>query len=162
MRLGGEAAKKGLVLCRPCRKKFSVTVGTVLERSHIPLTKWLMGFRLMAASKKGVSALQMHRMMGITYKTAWFLNHRIRKAMDLIPRNPVPSAAKARSSKATKPTSAARRRPHTRASPFLKSMPSSLLSNVTVKSAPTTLPRQQAHDPRRAHQERQSQVNADD
>lgn len=85
VRLGGEAAKKGLVLCRPCRKKFTVTVGTVMERSHIPLTKWLMGFRLMAASKKGISAHQMHRMMGITYKTAWFLNHRIREAMGLKP-----------------------------------------------------------------------------
>jgi RNase P/RNase MRP subunit p29 len=83
VRLGGEAAKKGLVLCRPCRKKFTVTVGTVMERSHIPLTKWLMGFRLMASSKKGISAHQMHRMMGITYKTAWFLNHRIREAMGL-------------------------------------------------------------------------------
>lgn len=83
VRLGGAAADKGLVLCRPCRKKFTVTVGTVMERSHIPLTKWLMGFRLMAASKKGISAHQMHRMMGITYKTAWFLNHRIRAAMGL-------------------------------------------------------------------------------
>ena len=90
VRLGGEAANKGLVLCRPCRKKFTVTVGTVMERSHIPLTKWLMGFRLMAASKKGVSALQMHRMMGITYKTAWFLNHRIREAMGLDPKKSGP------------------------------------------------------------------------
>jgi len=85
VRLGGEAAKKGQVLCRPCRKKFTVTVGTVMERSHIPLTKWLMGFRLMASSKKGISAHQMHRMMDITYKTAWFLNHRIREAMGLAP-----------------------------------------------------------------------------
>lgn len=85
VRLGGEAAAKGQVLCRPCRKKFTVTVGTVMERSHIPLTKWLMAFRLMASSKKGVSAHQMHRMMGITYKTAWFLNHRIREAMGLGP-----------------------------------------------------------------------------
>lgn len=83
VRLGGDAGAKGQVLCRPCRKKFTVTVGTVMERSHIPLTKWLMGFRLMAASKKGISAHQMHRMMGITYKTAWFLNHRIREAMGL-------------------------------------------------------------------------------
>jgi transposase-like protein len=82
-RLGGGAGAKGQVICRPCRKKFTVTVGTVMERSHIPLTKWLMGFRLMAASKKGISAHQMHRMMGITYKTAWFLNHRIREAMGL-------------------------------------------------------------------------------
>lgn len=85
VRLGGEAGAKGQVLCRPCRKKFTVTVGTVMERSHIPLTKWLMGFRLMAASKKGISAHQMHRMMGITYKTAWFLNMRIREAMGLRP-----------------------------------------------------------------------------
>lgn len=83
VRLGGQAASKGQVLCRPCRKKFTVTVGTVMERSHIPLTKWLMAFRLMAASKKGISAHQMHRMMGITYKTAWFMNHRIREAMGL-------------------------------------------------------------------------------
>lgn len=83
VRLGGEAAKKGLVLCRPCRKKFTVTVGTVMERSHIPLTKWLLAFRLMAASKKGISAHQMHRMMGVTYKTAWFLCHRVREAMGL-------------------------------------------------------------------------------
>lgn len=85
VRLGGDAGAKGQVLCRPCRKKFTVTVGTVMERSHIPLTKWLMGFRLMASSKKGISAHQMHRMMGITYKTAWFLNHRIREAMGLGP-----------------------------------------------------------------------------
>lgn len=83
VRLGGEAANRGLILCRPCRKKFSVTVGTVMERSHIPLTKWLMTFRLMASSKKGVSAHQVHRMLGITYKTAWFLCHRVREAMGL-------------------------------------------------------------------------------
>lgn len=94
VRLGGEAAKKGQVLCRPCRKKFTVTVGTVMERSHIPLTKWLMGFRLMAASKKGISAHQMHRMMGITYKTAWFLNHRIREAMGLKPQTSGPIGGK--------------------------------------------------------------------
>lgn len=83
VRLGGEAASKGLILCRPCRKKFTVTVGTVMERSHIPLTKWLMTFRLMASSKKGVSAHQVHRMLGVTYKTAWFLCHRVREAMGL-------------------------------------------------------------------------------
>lgn len=85
VRLAGEAAKKGQVLCRPCRKKFTVTVGTVMERSHVPLTKWLMAFRLMASSKKGLSAHQMHRMMGITYKTAWFMNMRVREAMGLGP-----------------------------------------------------------------------------
>ena len=86
VRLGGAAADKGLVLCRPCRKKFSITVGTVMERSHIPLTKWLMTFRLMASSKKGVSAHQVHRMLGVTYKTAWFLCHRVREAMGLDPK----------------------------------------------------------------------------
>lgn len=83
VRLGGDAAVKGLVLCRTCRKKFTVTVGTVMERSHLPLTKWLMTFRLMASSKKGVSAHQIHRMLGITYKSAWFLCHRVREAMGL-------------------------------------------------------------------------------
>ncbi len=82
-RLGGKAGAEGRLHCRSCRKKFSVTVGTVMERSHIPLTKWLMTFRLMASSKKGVSAHQVHRMLGVTYKTAWFLCHRVREAMGL-------------------------------------------------------------------------------
>lgn len=82
-RLGGVAAERGLCHCKDCRKKFSVTVGTVMERSKIPLTKWLMAFRLMASSKKGISAHQMHRMLGVTYKTAWFLCHRVREAMGL-------------------------------------------------------------------------------
>jgi len=80
-KLGGAAAAKGLWHCTPCRKKFTVTVGTVFERSHIGLTKWLAAFHLMCASKKGVSAHQGHRMLGITYKTAWFMWHRIREAM---------------------------------------------------------------------------------
>lgn len=80
-KLGGAAAERGLWLCKPCRKKFTVTVGTVFERSHIPLTKWLAAFALMCASKKGISAHQGHRMLGVTYKTAWFMWHRIREAM---------------------------------------------------------------------------------
>ena len=56
-------------------------VGTVIERSHIPLHKWLLAFRLMASSKKGISAHQLHRTLGITYKSAWFMAHRIREAM---------------------------------------------------------------------------------
>lgn len=80
-KLGGKAAKLGQYNCRDCRKKFTVTVGTVFERSHIPLTTWLMGFQLMASSKKGISAHQLHRMLGITYKSAWFMAHRIREAM---------------------------------------------------------------------------------
>jgi transposase-like protein len=79
--LGGVAAEKGLWHCSSCRKKFTVTVGTVFERSHIPLTKWLAAFHLVCSSKKGISAHQSHRMLGVTYKTAWFMWHRIREAM---------------------------------------------------------------------------------
>ncbi|MFZ1007532.1 MAG: IS1595 family transposase [Candidatus Sulfotelmatobacter sp.] len=81
-RLNGKSHRPGLVHCNSCHEAFTVTVGTVMERSHIPLTKWALGFRLMAASKKGVSAHQLHRTLGITYKAAWFMAHRIREAMD--------------------------------------------------------------------------------
>jgi len=67
--------------CRECRKRFTVCTGTVMERSHIPLAKWMLGFRLMAASKKGMSAHQLGRMLGLSYKSAWFLEMRIREAM---------------------------------------------------------------------------------
>jgi transposase-like protein len=72
----------GMFLCNECRDKFSVRTGSVMERSHVPLHKWLLATHLMAASKKGMSAKQMERMLGVTYKTAWFLCHRIREAMD--------------------------------------------------------------------------------
>lgn len=71
-----------MFLCNDCRDKFTVRTGTVMERSHVPLHKWLLATHLMAASKKGMSAKQMERMLGVTYKTAWFLCHRIREAMD--------------------------------------------------------------------------------
>ncbi len=71
----------GLYYCLSCKMKFTVTVGTLFERSKIPLTKWLLAFHLMSASKKGMSAHQLHRMLGVTYKTAWFMCHRIREAM---------------------------------------------------------------------------------
>jgi transposase-like protein len=79
--MGGKT-QAGYWLCNDCRDKFTVRTGTVMERSHIQLHKWLLATHLMAASKKGVSALQMSRMLGITYKSAWFLCHRIREAMD--------------------------------------------------------------------------------
>lgn len=72
----------GMFLCNDCRDKFTVRTGTVMERSHVPLHKWLLATHVMAASKKGMSASQMGRMIGVTYKTAWFLCHRIREAMD--------------------------------------------------------------------------------
>ncbi|MBI1328603.1 MAG: IS1595 family transposase [Alphaproteobacteria bacterium] len=73
--------REGYYQCNACRKQFTVQVGTVFERSHIPLNKWLMAAFLLCASKKGMSAHQMHRMLGITYKSAWFMCHRLREAM---------------------------------------------------------------------------------
>ena len=75
--------KEGVYRCAEkfCRMDFTVTTGTVMESSHVPLHKWLMGFYLMSSSKKGISAHQLHRSLGITYKTAWFMAHRIREAM---------------------------------------------------------------------------------
>jgi transposase-like protein len=80
-RLEGEAHRKGLLKCKDCREQFSVTVGTVFERSKIPLSKWLLASHLLSSSKKGISSHQLHRMLGVTYKTAWFMTHRIRLAM---------------------------------------------------------------------------------
>lgn len=79
--LRGKAHRPGLWKCKDCRKQFSVTVGTVFERSKIPLSKWLMAAYLLCSSKKGMSSHQLHRTLGVTYKTAWFLTHRIREAM---------------------------------------------------------------------------------
>ena len=81
-RMGGTSGRDGLLECRDCRKQFTVTVGTVLEDSHLPLVKWAMAFHLMCSSKKGISALQLQRNLGLgSYRTAWFLAHRIREAM---------------------------------------------------------------------------------
>ena len=71
----------GWYYCEACKDKFTVRTGTVYERSHIPLHKWLLAFRLMASSKKGGSAHQLSRTLNITYKSAWFMAHRIREAM---------------------------------------------------------------------------------
>lgn len=79
-RMGGKT-QAGMFLCNDCRDKFTGRTGTVMERSKIPVHKWLLAIHLMSASKKGMSAHQLHRMLGITYKSAWFLAHRIREAM---------------------------------------------------------------------------------
>jgi transposase-like protein len=81
VQLHGKAHRPGLYQCKECREQFTVTVGTVMERSKIPLNKWVAAMHLMGASKKGMSAHQLHRMLGITYQSAWFLAHRIREAM---------------------------------------------------------------------------------
>jgi transposase-like protein len=73
--------RAGLYYCNECKGQFTVTVGTVFERSKVPLTKWWLATFLIGSSKKGMSAHQLHRMLGVTYKTAWFMAHRIREAM---------------------------------------------------------------------------------
>jgi|KBSSwiStaDraftv2_1062776.scaffolds.fasta_scaffold58777_6 transposase-like protein len=78
--LHGKAHRKGLYQCNDCREQFSVTVGTVFERSKIPLHKWVLASHLFAASKKGMSSKQIERMLGVSYKTAWFITMRLREA----------------------------------------------------------------------------------
>lgn len=76
-----KPVRKGVYCCASCRRQFTVRIGTIFEDSHIPLNKWLMAFHLMSSSKKGISSMQLHRELGITLKSAWFLSHRIREAM---------------------------------------------------------------------------------
>ena len=80
-KLKGKSTRPGVHKCRECEKPFSVTVGTVFERSHVPLHKWVYAVHLLTASKKGISSHQLMRMLDVTYKTAWFMSHRIREAM---------------------------------------------------------------------------------
>lgn len=77
--------RAGVWKCHLCRRQFTVRVGTIFEDSHIPLSKWVMAIHLLSASKKGMSAHQLHRMLGISYKSAWFMAHRIRYAMGQSP-----------------------------------------------------------------------------
>jgi transposase-like protein len=83
VRVAGEkqSHRPGLLYCNDCKGQFTVTVGTVFERSKIPLTKWWMATFLLCSSKKGISSHQIARTLGVTYKTAWFMTHRIREAM---------------------------------------------------------------------------------
>jgi transposase-like protein len=80
-KMEGKATRIGLYKCYACRKQFRVTVGTIFEKSHVALHLWLQAFYLIAGSKKGISANQLHRTLGVTLKTAWFMGHRIREAM---------------------------------------------------------------------------------
>lgn len=80
-KMEGKATRLGLYKCYACRKQFRVTVGTIFEKSHVALHLWLQAFYLIAGSKKGISANQLHRTLGVTLKTAWFMGHRIREAM---------------------------------------------------------------------------------
>jgi transposase-like protein len=80
-----KPVRKGVYKCAECREQFTVTIGTIFEDSKIPLNKWLLAIHLLCASKKGMSAHQLHRMLGVGYKTAWFMAHRIRYAMSQPP-----------------------------------------------------------------------------
>ena len=80
-KLKGKSTRVGVYKCYQCRKPFRATVGTVFEASHIPLRLWLQAIHLMASSKKGISSNQLHRVLGVTLKSAWFMSHRIREAM---------------------------------------------------------------------------------
>ena len=79
--LKGKVHRPGLYQCNECREQFTVTVGTVFERSKIPLSKWLAALFLLVSSKKGISAHQAHRMLDVSYKSTWFMMHRLREAM---------------------------------------------------------------------------------
>jgi transposase-like protein len=83
--LKGQSTRPGVYWCNSCQKPFSVTVGTVYEGSKIPLNTWLYANHLLCSSKKGISGHQLARMLGVTYKSAWFMGHRIRAAMAPIP-----------------------------------------------------------------------------
>ena len=80
-KMGGSSTRIGTYKCYQCRKPFTVKIGTIFESSHVPLHIWLQTIFLMASSKKGISSNQLHRTLGLTLKTAWFLSHRIREAM---------------------------------------------------------------------------------
>lgn len=80
-KLGGKSTRIGTYKCYACRKPFTVKIGTIFEASHVPMSLWLQAIYLMCASKKGISSNQLHRTLGVTLKTAWFMSHRIREAM---------------------------------------------------------------------------------
>ncbi len=84
-KLEGTSHRAGLHFCGHCRTQYTVTVGTVFERSKVPLHKWVLATHLVCSSKKGISSHQLHRTLGVTYKTAWFMAHRIREAMNITP-----------------------------------------------------------------------------
>jgi len=91
-KMRGKSTRIGLYKCYQCRKPFSVKVGTVFEASHVPMHYWLQAAYLMCSSKKGVSSNQLHRTLGVTLKTAWFMSHRIREAMRIVGIEPMGGA----------------------------------------------------------------------
>src|SRR6058998_855540 len=90
--LKGKSTRIGVYKCYQCRKPFTVKVGTVLEDSHVPMRLWLQAIALLCSSKKGISSNQLHRTLGVTLKTAWFMSHRIREAMRVVGVTPMGGA----------------------------------------------------------------------
>ena len=91
-KMAGKATRIGLYKCYQCRKQFTVKVGTVFEDSHVPMNLWLQAMYLLCSSKKGISSNQLHRTLGVTLKTAWFMSHRIREAMRVVGVEPMGGA----------------------------------------------------------------------
>src|SRR5208282_1745008 len=87
-KINGKTTRIGMYKCYACRKPFTVKIGTIFEDSHVPLHQWIQAIYLMASSKKGISSNQIHRTLGVTLKTAWFISHRIRYAMEQGPKGP--------------------------------------------------------------------------
>jgi transposase-like protein len=91
-KMGGNATRIGLHKCYQCRKQFTVKVGTVFESSHVPMRFWVQAMYLLCSSKKGISSNQLHRTLGVTLKTAWFMSHRLREAMRIVGVEPMGGA----------------------------------------------------------------------
>src|SRR6202047_684863 len=91
-KMGGKSTRIGAYKCYQCRQKFTVKVGTVFESSHVPMRLWLQAMFLLCSSKKGISSNQLHRTLGVTLKTAWFMSHRIREAMRTVGFEPMGGA----------------------------------------------------------------------
>ena len=136
-RLHGKAHRPGLFQCNDCREQFTVTVNTVCERSKIPLSKWCMAIYLLNSSKKGMSALQMHRMMGGSYKTAWFMMHRIREAMN---EGKLPGGLGGQNKVVEADETYVAGRPRTERTTFPRRQSFSRLSNATVRFARSAFP----------------------
>lgn len=116
-KLAGKSTRPGVYKCNECTKPFTVTVGTIFEDSKIPLNKWLLAFRLLSGGKKGMSAHELHRSLGITYKSAWFMAHRIREAMKTEPSGPLGGPGKVVEADETFVGGKARNRAHRKPAP---------------------------------------------
>src|ERR1700730_16791824 len=90
----GKSTRLGVRQCNECRKPFTVKIGTIFESSHVPLRTWLQAIHMICSSKKGISSNQLHRTLGVTLKTAWFMSHRIREAMRVVGVVPMGGAGK--------------------------------------------------------------------